>query len=74
MPPGGRIFLHEQLMNDNLDGPATTASFSMLMLLGTRGKQYSLPEFAAILEKAGFTGVRSTPGCGHYSLVEAVKS
>ena len=73
LPSGGRIFLHEQLMNDNLDGPVTTASFSMLMLLGTRGKQYSLPEFVQILGAAGFTAVRSTPTCGYYSLVEAVK-
>lgn len=73
LPSGGRIVLHEQLMADNQDGPATTASFSMLMLLGTRGKQYSLPELTAILEGAGFTNVQSTPSCGYYSLVTARK-
>ena len=73
LPKGGRIFLHEQLMADTLDGPVTTASFSVLMLLGTRGKQYSLPEFRSILEGAGFTGVTATHSCGYYSLVEAVK-
>lgn len=74
LPPGGRIFLHEQLMADTLDGPLTTASFSVLMLIGTRGKQYSLGEFRAILEGAGFAEVRATHSCGHYSLVEAVKA
>lgn len=73
LPSGGRIVLHEQLMTDNQDGPATTASFSLLMLLGTRGKQYSLPELTKILESAGFTGVRSIPNVGYYSLVTAVK-
>lgn len=73
LPSGGRIVLHEQLMTDNQDGPATTASFSMLMLLGTRGKQYALPELTAILEGAGFTDVRSTPSSGYYSLVSARK-
>ena len=73
LPSGGRIVLHEVLMNDNYDGPATAASFSLLMLLGTRGRQYSLPELTAILEAAGFTDVRSTPGGGYYSLVSARK-
>lgn len=73
LPKGGRIFLHEQLMADNLDGPVTTASFSVLMLLGTRGKQYSLGEFRSILESAGFADVAATHSCGYYSLVEAVK-
>jgi acetylserotonin N-methyltransferase len=73
LPSGGRIFLHEQLMNDNLDGPVVTASFSVLMLLGTQGKQYSLQEFETILDKAGFVDVEATATCGYYSLVSARK-
>ena len=49
-------------------------SFSLLMLLGTLGKQYSLPEFRDILESAGFTRVEALrTGGGYYSLVSAVK-
>lgn len=73
LPSGGRIYLHEQLMRDTGDGPATTASFSMLMLLGTRGKQYSLPEFANILGSAGFGEPRALATAGFYSLVVAEK-
>ena len=73
LPSGGRIFLHEQLMNDNLDGPATTAAFSMLMLIGTQGRQFSLPEFGAILGAAGFVDVEARATCGYYSLVEGRK-
>jgi acetylserotonin N-methyltransferase len=73
LPSGGRIFLHEQLMNDNLDGPVVTASFSMLMLIGTQGRQYSLPEFGGILGQAGFVDVEATATCGYYSLVSAHK-
>jgi 3-hydroxy-5-methyl-1-naphthoate 3-O-methyltransferase len=73
LPSGGRIFLHEQLMNDNLDGPVVTASFSILMLLGTQGRQYSLAEFAEILGQAGFVDVEATATCGYYSLVSARK-
>jgi acetylserotonin N-methyltransferase len=73
LPPGGRIFLHEMLMNDNGDGPATTASFSMLMLLGTRGRQYTLAELRGFLEGAGFQDVTARPTCSYYSLVSARK-
>jgi len=74
LAPGGRIFLSEILMDDDGAGPWHAAAFSLLMLLGTLGKQYSLPEFRAILEGAGFTDVQAVrTGGGYYSLVSAVK-
>ncbi|MEO8313576.1 MAG: methyltransferase [Pseudomonadota bacterium] len=74
LPPGGRIVLHEMLMDDDGCGPLAAAAFSLLMLLGTRGRQYSLAELRAILEEAGFSDVEalSTSG-GYYSLVVARK-
>ena len=73
LPAGGRIYLHEMLMNDNGDGPTTTASFSVLMLLGTRGRQYTLAELRGFLEGAGFENITSIPTCSYYSLVSARK-
>jgi acetylserotonin N-methyltransferase len=74
LPSGGRIFLNEILMNDEGTGPFQAAAFSLLMLVGTLGKQYSLAEFRDILESAGFTDVQSQrTGGGYYSLVSAVK-
>jgi acetylserotonin N-methyltransferase len=71
---GGRIVLHEMLMDDDGCGPLTTACFSLLMLLGTKGRQYTLPELRAFLEEAGFVDVASTTtGGGYYSLVTARK-
>jgi hypothetical protein len=58
------------LMNDNGDGPATTASFSLLMLLGTKGRQYSLAELRGF-SRGGFRDVMSTPTCSYYSVVSA---
>ncbi|WAT18126.1 methyltransferase [Aurantiacibacter sp. MUD11] len=74
LAPGGRIFLHEILMDDDGTGPWSAASFSLMMLMGTLGKQYTLPEFATLLETAGFEDVRAckTPG-SYYSLVSARK-
>ena len=37
LPPGGRIFLHEVVLNDTKDGPLVAAAFSMEML-ALRGK------------------------------------
>jgi acetylserotonin N-methyltransferase len=74
LPKGGRILLHEMLMDDDGCGPLPAAAFSVLMLLATRGKQYSLPEFRSILEDAGFTDVEAVQtGGGYYSLVSARK-
>jgi len=74
LPSGGRIFLNEILMDDDYTGPYQAAAFSLLMLIGTLGKQYSLAEFRSILESAGFTDVAAErTGGGYYSLVSARK-
>ena len=74
LPSGGRIFLNEILMDDDYTGPFEAAAFSLLMLIGTLGKQYSLAEFRDILESAGFTDVAARrTGGGYYSLVSARK-
>jgi 3-hydroxy-5-methyl-1-naphthoate 3-O-methyltransferase len=74
LPSGGRIFLSEILMDDDGTGPWEAASFSLLMLTGTLGKQYSLAEYQDILGSAGFTEVRAKrSGGGYYSLVSARK-
>jgi acetylserotonin N-methyltransferase len=73
LPSGGRIMLHEMLLDDDGDGPVTAASFSMLMLLGTQGQQFTLPELKRMLEGAGFTDVDARHTYGYYSLVTATK-
>jgi acetylserotonin N-methyltransferase len=74
LPSGGRILLHEMLMDDDGCGPLPAAAFSVLMLLATRGKQYTLPELRAFLEGAGFVDVEAAEtGGAYYSLVSARK-
>lgn len=46
----------------------------MLMLLGTRGKQYRFGELRSILESAGFGDVSATHSRGYYSLVTGRKA
>lgn len=73
LPAGGRIMLHEMLLDDDGGGPATAASFSMLMLLATQGQQFTFAELKEILESAGFTGVENTQTYGYYSVTTGYK-
>ena len=73
LPPGGRIYLHEMLLNDNADGPRTAAAFSVLMLLGTEGRQFTFEELRTLLAGAGFKDVTATATYGYYSLVAGHK-
>ena len=74
LPSGGHIFLNEILMDDDYTGPWPAAAFSLMMLIGTLGQQYSAAELRDILESAGFTDVQATQtGGGYYSLVSARK-
>jgi hypothetical protein len=74
LPAGGRILLHEILMDDDDCGPVAAAAFSLLMLIGTKGRQYSLPDLRQILASAGFVDIEAAQtGGGYYSLVSARK-
>jgi acetylserotonin N-methyltransferase len=74
LPSGGRILLHEILMDDDGTGPLPAAAFSLLMLMGTKGRQYSLPELRLFLAAAGFVDIEAIrTGGGYYSLVIARK-
>jgi SAM-dependent methyltransferase len=73
LEPGGRILLHEILIDDSGTGPVTAAAFSVLMLFATRGRQYSYVELKKLLEDAGFHDVGVTATYGHYSVVHGYK-
>jgi acetylserotonin N-methyltransferase len=73
LEPGGRIHLHEMLIADDGSGPLAAAGFSVLMLVGTKGRQYGAGELAGLLEGAGFKDVEIDPAYGHFSLVTGHK-
>src|SRR5688572_16392475 len=73
LPSGGRIYLHEMLLDDTGDGPRTTAAFSALMLANTRGRQFTFRQLQALLQDAGFTDIESTPTYSYYSIVRGTK-
>jgi SAM-dependent methyltransferase len=59
LKPGGRMFIHDFILNDDLAGPAFPAVFSLNMLVATKGGQsYSEGQIAAMLQRAGLEGIR----------------
>jgi cyclopropane fatty-acyl-phospholipid synthase-like methyltransferase len=71
LEPGGRILLHEALLDDDKTGPFTVAAFTVTMLTWTEGQQYSGRELTEMLTAAGFQDVRITSAFYPYSIVEA---
>jgi acetylserotonin N-methyltransferase len=73
LPRGGRILLHEALLDDDGNGPPATAAFSMLMLLATQGQQFTFAELKALLESAGFEGIETRQTAAYYSITTGDK-
>lgn len=73
LPPKGRIYLHEMLLESTKDGPVTATSFSMSMLCDSKGKQFTANELDELLRKAGFDEVEVIPTYSYYSLISAKK-
>jgi len=62
LEPGGAIFIHEFILNDQLDGPLFPALFSLNMLLGTEaGRAYSEADLRRMLAAAGVGDIRRIP-------------
>jgi SAM-dependent methyltransferase len=51
--PGGRLIIHDVLLDDALDGPLAVALYSASLFSLTEGRAYSRAEFASWLEEAG---------------------
>lgn len=73
LPPGGLIHLHEALLDDTHDGPPTVAAFSLYMLIGTKGQQFTAGELGELLSQAGFGAITVTPAHAYHAVVSAAK-
>jgi hypothetical protein len=71
LPPGGRIFLHEMLLNDTSDGPLVATVFSLMMPPGA--KQFMAGELDELLQEAGFIETTIISTTTYYSLISASK-
>ncbi|MEL6904042.1 MAG: methyltransferase, partial [Planctomycetota bacterium] len=73
LAPGGRILIHEKLVEDGAPRPVENALVHLDMLVWTQGQQYTPSELSAALEAAGFTGVERTRTTGLWSVVAATR-
>lgn len=73
LPSGGRLILHEMLLNDAKTGPATAANYNIAMLLWTEGQQYSEPELVALLNQVGFIEIEVKASKGYWSVITGRK-
>lgn len=65
MRSGGKIFIHEFILDDTRTAPLFPALFSINMLLGTaRGQSYSETELTRMLEACGVVKIQRLPFVG----------
>ena len=66
LPSGGRLIVHELLLDSDKAGPVVPSLMSMVMLLWTEGRQYSGAELTELLQSVGFTEVRANQTFGSW--------
>jgi acetylserotonin O-methyltransferase len=69
LAPGGALLIAEKLLAEDRAGPSWAVVQSLNMLTCTEGKERTLGEYEALLEKVGFTQVQ---GCRTNSPLDAV--
>jgi acetylserotonin N-methyltransferase len=73
LPAGGAVLIAEKLLLDDKTGPRWAQMQSLNMLTCTEGKERTLGEYAALLERAGFVNVRGVRAPSPLDAVLAVK-
>ena len=73
LPAGGRIYLHEMLLDDDGAGPLAATAFSLAMLHGTQGQQFTFTQLHDLLHGAGFTDIRVDATYAYHSLVSGTR-
>ena len=73
LPPGGRILIHEKLVEDDDSGPLANQLVHLDMLVWTEGQQYRVSELTELLDRSGFTSVERLRTAGYWSVVLGVK-
>ena len=74
LPPGGRLLIHDALLNDDQDGPLPVALYSAALYSLTEGRAYSRAEYAIWLTEAGLTFSEPVPTLIHCSVMTGTKS
>ena len=61
LPPGGRLLIHDMLLDDDKSGPLWAAEYSVLLTTVTQGRLYSAAEIGGWLADLGLHIVAQAP-------------
>ncbi|MCC2626074.1 MAG: O-methyltransferase [Burkholderiales bacterium] len=73
LPNGGRIFIHEMLLNEERNGPLNAAAFNLFMYANYKAQQFTRSELFLLLERAGFYECVEHKTHQDYSIITAIK-
>ncbi len=73
MPPGGRLLVHDMLLDDDKSGPLWAAEYSVLLTTVTQGRLYSAAEIGGWLADLGLRIVGRSPTALGRSVLIAVR-
>lgn len=73
LPSGGKLFLHEVLFHESMQGPLLAALWNAIMVGYTEGRQRTASELFKLASAAGFKRCRITPTALSFSLITAEK-
>jgi hypothetical protein len=73
LPPGGRVFVLEALLDPERCSPRMSVLFNLLMQINHRGQQFTEQQLSELLTEAGFTGARVVHAYSYWSLMTAQK-
>ena len=74
LPAGGRILIHDMLLDDDKAGPLWAAEYSVLLSTVTQGRLYSAAEIAGWLEPLGLSITANSPTALGRGLLVAARS
>jgi hypothetical protein len=73
LPSGGRLIVHELLLDPDKSSPPIPSLMAMVMLLWTEGRQYSGLELMEMLGSAGFVNLHTERTFGSWGIATGVK-
>jgi hypothetical protein len=73
LPRGGRLLIHDVLLNDALDGPLPIALYSAALFCLTEGRAYSAAEYRTWLREAKLAPAAVVPTLVHCSVLAGLK-
>jgi acetylserotonin N-methyltransferase len=71
LAPGGRICLHEMILDEDKTSPRVPVLFSLLMFINHSSQQFTERELFELLQSTGFRNPVRRPNFGYYSVVIA---